>query len=69
MAAPAIPKLSAFRRWSRSTPVTCGASFFLIGQVIEFTCDLLELRSHLLGCVTELARARIRSALSAILPG
>ena len=63
MAPPAILKLYAFRRWSCSTPVTCDASFFLIGQVIEFTCDLLELRLHLHDCVTELAPARIRSAL------
>jgi hypothetical protein len=47
VAAPAIAKLFAFRRWSCSTPATCGESFFLIGQMIQFTRELLELRFRL----------------------
>jgi hypothetical protein len=43
MAAPAIPKLSPFRRWSCSTPATCGESFFSIGQMIQLSCYLLKL--------------------------
>jgi hypothetical protein len=45
----------------------CNASFFLIGQVIEFTCDLLELRSHCWAADRVGSRAHT-FGVSAILP-
>ena len=48
--------------WSCSTPVTCGESFFLIGQMIQLTRELLELRFRL-RTACRVGFARMRAAL------